>query len=37
MYRTVHDYGRYPIDVERVRAQRAALQQQGELRLQTIE
>jgi uroporphyrinogen-III decarboxylase len=33
MYRTVHEYGRYPIDVDRIRARRAALRRKGQLRL----
>lgn len=33
MYRTVHEYGTYPIDVERIRARRAALRRQGALKL----
>ncbi|MBK8794938.1 MAG: hypothetical protein IPM07_00335 [Anaerolineales bacterium] len=33
MYRTVHDYGAYPIDGERIRARRAALRARGELKL----
>lgn len=33
MYRTVHDYGVYPIDVERIRARRAALRAKGQLDL----
>ena len=33
MYRTVHEYGQYPIDVERIRERRAALRQKGQLKL----
>lgn len=33
MYRTVHEYGEYPIDVERIRARRAELRQGGALKL----
>ena len=33
MYWTVHDYGAYPIDGERIRARRAALRARGELKL----
>jgi uroporphyrinogen-III decarboxylase len=33
MYRTVHDYGQYPIDVEAIRARRAALRRKGLLKL----
>jgi uroporphyrinogen-III decarboxylase len=33
MYRTVHDYGEYPIDVERIRARRQALRRKGQLQL----
>ncbi len=33
MYRTVHDYGRYPIDVERIRARRSALRRKKQLKL----
>ncbi len=33
MYRTVHEYGAYPIDVERIRTRRADLLAQGELKL----
>ncbi len=33
MYRTVHEYGRYPIDVDRVRSRHAALRQKGQLKL----
>lgn len=33
MYRTVHEYGTYPIDVERIRARRADLRRQGALKL----
>ncbi|HEY3343678.1 MAG TPA: hypothetical protein VGJ97_02055 [Anaerolineaceae bacterium] len=33
MYRTVHEYGQYPIDVERIRARRAALRRNGQLKL----
>lgn len=33
MYRTVHEYGYYPIDVERVRARRMALRRKGQLKL----
>jgi hypothetical protein len=31
MYRSVHEYGAYPIDVERIRARRAELRKQGSL------
>jgi hypothetical protein len=33
MYQTVHEYGAYPIDVERIQARRRALQENGELKL----
>ena len=33
MYATVHEYGVFPIDVERIRARRRALREQGELDL----
>jgi uroporphyrinogen-III decarboxylase len=33
MYRTVHEYGSYPIDVDRIRARRDALRRQGQLKL----
>ena len=33
MYRTVHDYGVYPIDVDKIRARRQALRQKGQLDL----
>ncbi len=33
MYRTVHEYGNYPIDFERIRARRAALRKKGQLKL----
>ncbi len=33
MYRTVHEYGEYPIDVERIRARRAALRRKNQLKL----
>ena len=33
MYRTVHDYGHYPIDVDRIRARRQALRRKGQLKL----
>jgi len=33
MYRTVHEYGQYPIDIDRIRARRAALRRKGQLRL----
>jgi hypothetical protein len=33
MYQTVHRYGHYPIDVERVRARRAELRHDHALRL----
>lgn len=33
MYKTVHKYGVYPIDVDRIRARRRELRQQGELKL----
>ncbi len=33
MYGTVHEYGHYPIDVDRIRARRVQLRQQGALRL----
>jgi hypothetical protein len=33
MYGTVHEYGTYPVDIDRIRARRAALRKQGELKL----
>lgn len=33
MYRTVHEYGSYPIDVERIQARRAALRKSDALKL----
>jgi hypothetical protein len=33
MYRTVHEYGHYPIDVDRIRARRIALRDKGQLKL----
>lgn len=33
MYRTVHEYGVYPIDVDRIRARRAELRKKSELKL----
>ena len=33
MYGTVHEYGAYPIDVDRIRARRTELRQRGELKL----
>jgi hypothetical protein len=33
MYRTVHEYGRYPIDIDRIHARRAALRRKGQLNL----
>ncbi len=33
MYGTVHEYGTYPIDVDRIRARRTELRQRGELKL----
>jgi len=33
MYRTVHEYGHYPIDVERIQARRLALRRKGQLKL----
>jgi hypothetical protein len=33
MYQTVHEYGSYPIDVERIRARREELRVRGQLRL----
>lgn len=33
MYQTVHAYGSFPIDVERIRARRIQLREQGELKL----
>ena len=33
MYRTVHEYGHYPIDIDRIRARRAALRRKGQLDL----
>jgi hypothetical protein len=33
MYRIVHEYGVYPIDVERIRTRRAELRERGELKL----
>jgi hypothetical protein len=35
MYQTVHAYGAYPIDVQRVRARRKELRDKGELKLRT--
>ncbi len=35
MYATVHEYGAYPIDVERIRARRAELRRDGNLQLRT--
>ena len=36
MYRTVREYGAYPIDVERIQARRAALHQSGALKLRRL-
>ena len=33
MYRTVHEFGSYPIDVDRIRARRDRLRRQGKLEL----
>ena len=33
MYQTVHEYGAYPIDIQRIRARRTALRKQRELKL----
>ncbi len=33
MYHTVHDYGEYPIDIDRIRARRAELRKKGALNL----
>ena len=33
LYRTVYEYGAYPIDVDRIRARRAELRSQGALKL----
>jgi uroporphyrinogen-III decarboxylase len=33
MYRTVHEYGTYPIDVDRIRKRRTELRQRGQLKL----
>ena len=33
MYGTVHEYGTYPIDIDRIRARRTALRNNGELKL----
>ena len=33
MYRTVHEYGQYPIDIDRIRARRTALRRKGQLKL----
>jgi uroporphyrinogen-III decarboxylase len=35
MYQTVHEYGAYPIDVDRIKARREALTHGGELKLRT--
>ncbi|MCZ7553465.1 MAG: uroporphyrinogen decarboxylase family protein [Anaerolineales bacterium] len=35
MYQTVHAYGAYPIDVERIRARRQELRQHGQLKLRS--
>jgi uroporphyrinogen-III decarboxylase len=35
MYSTVHEFGTYPIDVDRVRARRADLREQGALKLRS--
>ena len=35
MYDTVHEYGAYPIDVERIKARRKELQDNGELELRS--
>ena len=33
MYRTVHEYGTYPIDIDRIRARRTELRKMSELNL----
>ena len=33
MYRTAHEYGHYPIDMDRIRARRTALRRKGQLKL----
>jgi uroporphyrinogen-III decarboxylase len=33
MYQTVHEYGAYPIDIDRIRARRTTLRNDGELKL----
>jgi hypothetical protein len=33
MYQTVHEFGWYPIDIDRIRARRTALRNKGELKL----
>jgi uroporphyrinogen-III decarboxylase len=33
MYQTVHEYGAYPIDIDRIRVRRTALRNDGELKL----
>lgn len=33
MYRTVHEYGEYPIDIDRIRARRVDLRKSGQLKL----
>ena len=33
MYQTVHEYGSYPIDVERIKARRKELREKGRLKL----
>ena len=35
MYQTVHEYGAYPIDIDRIRARRVALRQGNELELRS--
>ena len=36
MYRTVYEYGQYPINVERVQARRSALRETGQLKLRAV-
>ena len=36
MYRTVYEYGQYPIDVARVQARRRALRETGQLKLRAV-
>ena len=35
MYQTVHEYGTYPIDIDRIRARRVALRQGNKLELRS--